>query len=159
MSEGKAGGRGPGGPAAALALFALMLGGMVGCQAGVQWDYYRFPPAYEESRQTGEPLFVYFRDWASPRSMVFEDEVLLDPAVLAETRNFLCVVLQWNTPSDQPIAREFGIDAIPGVALVSAERRVLASLEGEVSVENLLAAMRAARDRVRDQRLRDATRR
>jgi hypothetical protein len=157
MSKGVADGRG--GQSTALALLAIVLSGLVGCQAGVQWDYYRFPPAYEESRQTGEPLFVYFHDWASPRSMVFEDEVLLDPAVLAETQNFLCVVLQWNTPSDQPIARELGIEALPGVALVGAERRVLASLDGEISMEELLDAMRGARDRLRDERLRAPTRR
>lgn len=159
MSEGVAKRRGRGGPAAALAWLAVMLGGLLGCQAGVQWDYVQFRPAYAQSRETGQPLFVYFRDWASPRSTVFEDEVLLDPAVLAETENYICVVLQWNTPSDQPIASEFGVEEIPGVALVSAERRVLASLDGEIALENLLAAMRAARDQVRDQRLQAPTRR
>lgn len=126
--------------------FAALLGSLSGCQSAIPWTGYAFEPVHEQSRREGKLTFVYFRDWASPRCTRFEEEVLSDPEVRPAVSKMNTVAIQWNTLVDRPRASQFGIDDVPGVAIVSPTRTVLESLDGAISKRELLDAISRARE-------------
>jgi len=56
-----------------------------GCNHGVRWEFGRYEDVQRIGRSEGKLTFVYFRSAFSVESTDFEDRVLKDPEVLAET--------------------------------------------------------------------------
>jgi hypothetical protein len=133
-------GSGGGGLIAGLCLLTL-----AGCAPAVSWRLVAFDAGVAESRAGGRPLFVYFRDWASPRCTRFEDAVLSHPTVVEALRAFICVPLQWNTAVDAPVAETYGVRDVPAFVIFSSRGEVLARGQADVTREQLLQALSAAR--------------
>lgn len=114
-----------------------------GCAPGIEWRDFKYEPVREIAQRDQRPIFVYFRHWAAVACTKFEDEVLKDPAILAESRKFHCVPLAFDW--DRELAEKFGVREIPGVAIVDPNGRVITRLQGTISRDDLLKEMRRAR--------------
>ena len=114
-----------------------------GCSPGIQWRDFKYEPVQEAAARDKKLIFVYFRHWAAVNCTNFEDQVLKDEAVLAESRNFYCVPLAFDW--DRPLADQFGIREIPGVAIVDPQGRVLTRLQGTITRDELIKEMARAR--------------
>lgn len=118
-----------------------------GCSPGVQWRGYTFDPVYADSRRDQKLTFVYFRHWAVTACTDFEEKVLKHPAVLQELHSggaFYCAVLDFLL--DRPLADQWQIAAPPGVVILAPDERVLAKLDGAITADDLLKALRAAKE-------------
>lgn len=125
-----------------LGVLGTVLGG---CSAGVQWHGYTFEPVHSDATRDGKLTFVYFRHWAVIACTEFEENVLKQPAVLQALHPsgpFYATVLdfQW----DRPLANRWGVDSPPAVVILDDQERVLTRLSGQITVEQLLKAVRAA---------------
>ena len=134
--------RGRAGRALVAGLFLMMV---AGCTPAVSWRFVAFDTGVAESRAANRPLFVYFRDWASPRCTRFEDSVLSHPTVVETLRGFISVPLQWNTAVDAPVAETYGIRDVPAFVILSSRGEVLARGQTNITLEQLLQALSAAR--------------
>jgi hypothetical protein len=128
----------------ALGLLCAFAGG---CSPGIRWRGFSFAPVLAESQRDQKLTFVYFRDWAVVACTDFEENVLKHPAVLEALRPngaFYCVPLQFTW--DRPLAEQWGVELPPAVVIVDPEERLLLRLSGEISVEQLLDAIEAAKE-------------
>ena len=114
-----------------------------GCAPGIDWRDFKYEPVREIAQRDQRLMFVYFRHWAAVACTKFEEEVLKDPAILAESRDFCCVPLAFDW--DRELAEQFGVREIPGVAIVDPAGRVVTRLQGAISRDDLLKEMRRAR--------------
>ena len=130
--------------ATGLLLCVLVVGS--GCQPGVQW---RLGP-YEDARvqaQTQRQLnFVYFRTWYSVECTRFEEDVLKQPRVLEALKGMVSVPLEYDV--DRDLAQRWSLTQVPAFAIVDPARNVLASGQGVVSADVLLAAIDRAKQRL-----------
>ncbi|MFN0134960.1 MAG: hypothetical protein ACKVS9_02460 [Phycisphaerae bacterium] len=124
---------------AILGLFSLS----TGCAPGIEWRDFKYEPVREVAQRDQRLMLVYFRHWAAVACTKFEDEILKDPAVLTESRNFYCVPLAFDW--DRELAEKFGVREIPGVAIVDPTGRVITRLQGTILRDDLLKEMRRAR--------------
>ena len=129
-------------PPLTAALAALLLLCAAGCQPGIQWRAYQYNADAVERDAGNRTRFVYFRHWAVPACTRFEEDVLLDPQVLAATRPYYCIVLAYNV--DKRLADSWGVSEPPGVALLGPGARLLSSGSGTMSKEKLLALFKRA---------------
>ncbi len=116
-----------------------------GCSPGIHWRGLIFEPVHADAQRDQKLTFVYFRHWAVIACTDFEENVLKDPAVLHALRPdgaYYCVVL--DAYADRQLAKDWGIEEPPGVAILDPEDHVLARLSGEISVEQLLAVIQEA---------------
>lgn len=116
---------------------------IVGCAPGIEWRDFKYEPVRDLAQRDQRLMFVYFRHWAAVACTKFEDEILKDPAVLAESRAFYCVPLAFDW--DRTLAEKFGVREIPGVAIVDPAGRVITRLQGVISRDELINEMRRAR--------------
>jgi len=121
-------------------LLALLL---TGCKAGVRWDLVPYPEAQAKARAAGQATFVYFRSWYLVECTEFEEKILKDPDVLAETRDMVCVPLDFRW--DRPLARKWGLTRVPALAITAPDGELLARQQAPITREELLAALRAAK--------------
>lgn len=124
---------------AAIAL-ALATGG---CTQGVRWDALTYSDGLERAAARPAPVFVYFREWYLRECKDFEDNVLMRPEVLAETRTLTNVVLSFD--HDDKLAAGWQLHAAPCYAIVTPGGELLASRQAPITVDDLLADVRAAR--------------
>lgn len=117
----------------------------VGCSPGIQWRDYAYDPERIAARRNNQLTFVYFRQWSSVECTDFEEKVLRDPRVLQATTGLYCVALEFAW--DEKLARTWGLSAPPAVAIVDPQERVLASIQGPVSADELLKRLEQARQR------------
>lgn len=115
---------------------------LTGCAPGILWRNYVYEPVHTDAVRDQKPVLVYFRHWASVECTKFEEQVLKDPRVREATVGFYCVPLQIDW--DHLLAERWGIPDPPGVVLLTPDERVLARLSGEISIDQLLGAMRSA---------------
>ena len=128
-----------------LGLLCVLLGG---CSPGIRWRGLSFEPVLAEAQRDQKLTFVYFRHWAAVACTDFEENVLKNPTVLQELRPngaFYCVTLQFTW--DRPLAQQWAIETPPAVVILDPAEHVLSSLSREISVEQLLQAIRAAKDK------------
>lgn len=126
------------------AVGALVVFSSVGCRSGVEWRVYQYNAEAVERDAGDRTRFVYFRHWAVPACTRFEENVLLDPQVLAATRPYYCIVLAYNV--DKRLADDWGVSEPPGVALLGPGGRLLSSGSGALTKEQLLALFKRASD-------------
>ncbi|MEW6249082.1 MAG: hypothetical protein AB1716_00420 [Planctomycetota bacterium] len=124
-------------------ILAGLLALMGGCNHGVRWEFGRYEDVQRIGRGEGKLTFVYFRSAFSVESTDFEDRVLKDPEVLAETNAMVCVPLEimW----DEPLAHRWQLTKVPAYAIVSPDGDVLARRQNPISRDDLLKDMRATR--------------
>lgn len=115
-----------------------------GCSSGIRWRGYTFDRVHAEGQRDGKLTFVYFRHWSVVACTTFEEDVLKEPAVLQATAALYCVPLDFHW--DRPLADRWGIPEPPGVVILDPEGRARARLSGEISVEQLLDAIRTAQN-------------
>ena len=116
-----------------------------GCSAGIHWRGLTFERVYADARRDQKLTFVYFRHWAVIACTGFEEDVLKSPEVLEALRPdgpFYCAVL--DAYADRRLASDWDIAGPPGVAILDPNDRVLARLSGEITAEQLLAALQGA---------------
>ena len=116
-----------------------------GCSPGVQWRGLIFEPVHADARRDNKLTFVYFRHWAIVACTEFEENVLKSPQVLDALRPdgaFYCAVL--DAYADRRLASRWGVEDPPAVVILDPAGRVLARLNGEISIEELLAATQSA---------------
>lgn len=71
--------------------------------------------------------------------------MLKDPAVRQAVADLYCVVLDFHL--DRRLAQQCDVSAPPGIAIIGPNRHLLARLSGEASVDQVLAAIDAAKAR------------
>lgn len=123
------------------AFLAVSLLGMLGCD-GVRWRLDRYDRVHDDAVRDKRLTFVYFRHWAAVQCTEFEEKVLKDAAVLAETKHFYCVPLAFDW--DRELADQWDVREPPGVVIVGVDDRVLGKLCGVITRDALLALMRRA---------------
>lgn len=119
-----------------------LLPGAVGCTAGVRWRYDFFDRVHVESRAAGKLTLVYFRTWYSVECTRVEDNVFASEQAGSATGKLNCVILNYDV--DRSLATAWSIDTIPAFVIVDGQSRVLARVQGEFALEQLLAAIRQA---------------
>lgn len=127
------------------ALLILGLAGVGGCAVGVQWRGWTFEPVHLDARRDQKLTFVYFRSSFSVACTNFEENILKSPPVLEALRPtgaFYCTVL--DAYPDRALAQDWGVDKIPGVVILDPESRIVSKLTGEITAEQLLAALHDA---------------
>lgn len=88
---------------------------------------------------------VYLKHWTVVACAEFEENVLKSPRVieaLGPDRPLYCVKLDGY--ADRRLARQWGVERLPGVVILDPVGEVLARLSGEITEEQLLAAVRGA---------------
>lgn len=124
------------------ALVALLCA-LLGCAPGVQWRGYIYEPVYSDARRDQKITLAYFRHWSVVACTDFEEKVLKNPAVLAATRAFYCVAL--DILIDDELATSWSVREPPGVVLIAPDGRVLETLTGRITADQLLMALTRAR--------------
>lgn len=127
---------------ALVAIVALFLA-QGGCAPGVNWRGYTYEPVHADAQRDNKITFAYFRHWSVVACTDFEEKVLKNPAALGATRSFYCVPL--DILIDDKLATSWNIKEPPAVVLVSPDGKVLETLTGRISVDQLLTAMSRAR--------------
>jgi thioredoxin-like negative regulator of GroEL len=125
-----------------VSLFASLLT-LAGCNGGVHWEGPTFQDAQALGRNRNRPIFVYFRSWYLVECTQFEEQVLKNPEILAETRGMVCVPLDFDR--DRPLAQQWGIKTVPAFVIVAPGGQVLARQEARITQPELLSAVRAAK--------------
>jgi hypothetical protein len=123
----------------ALACVALL----TGCSEGIRWEGPTYPDAQALARRTSRLTFVYLRRWYLVECTDFEEKVLKDPAVLAETRSLVCVPLDYDW--DRPLAEQWKLTVAPAFAIVAPSGQVLVRQQAPISRDELLQAFREAK--------------
>lgn len=133
------------------ALRCVLVGGLcaalsfaAGCSPGVRWQLGTYAEVQADARAEGKLLFVYFRNWYLVESTRFEEDVLKDPEVRAALAPFVSVPLEYSIARDQELAERWGIYRVPAFAIVDPDERVLATGAGEITKDELLAALAQA---------------
>lgn len=121
-------------------VFAALSALAFGCSPGVDWKLDRFEPVHRQAAAKGRLTFAYLRSWASVECTRFEDQVLKNPDVLAETKKFDCVPLEIGV--DDELAERWNVRTPPAVIIVDPDGRVLGTLSGSISRDAVLALMR-----------------
>ncbi len=126
-----------------LLLAAIGLTLCAGC-GGLRWNL-TAEPAYSKSREASKLTFFYFRSWTSIACTRFEDQVLGDPAV--ETALSSMTPIRLDIVADRALASSFGVSRPPSFAIVNPAGKAILTREGELSKEEVLAAIEEARNR------------
>jgi hypothetical protein len=134
--------RWPAGAGTLLLLATLLL---TGCNSGIRWEGPTYQDAQATARRGHKLIFVYFRSWYLVECTEFEEKLLKDPEVLAETRGMVCVALDFDW--DQPLAQQWRLKAVPAFAILAPGGELLARQQAPITREDLLRAIRAAKDK------------
>jgi hypothetical protein len=129
----------------AAAMLIAALAAASGCQPGVQWRLGPYEDARVQAQTQRQLTFVYFRTWYSVECTRFEEDVLKQPRVLEALKGLVAVPLEYDV--DRNLAQRWGLTQVPAFAIVGPSGNVLASGQGVVSVEVLLAAIDRAKQR------------
>ena len=123
-------------------LLLLSLLACVGCARGVRWELDSLPNVQVRARAEDKPVFAYFRCWYLVACTQFEEQVLLDPEVLAQTDLMICVPL--NFDYDKPLADKWRLGAAPAYVILAPDGRLLARDQAPITRDDMLAGFRAA---------------
>lgn len=130
-------------PGSVSTLVLLAVVSLPGCAPGVRWELGTFQDIHPRSQAANKLTFVYFRNWYSVDCTRFEDNVLKNPEVLAETESVVCVALSFDY--DRPLAEHWKLKAAPAFVIVAPDGQVLARGQAPITLPELLDAMRAAK--------------
>jgi len=114
-----------------------------GCSNGVRWKIGTYRDAHELAERENKLTFAYLRNWYSVECTNFEEHVLKDPAVLAETQTMICVPLEADY--DRQLTKAWELTTVPAFVIVAPDGRVLARGQTPITRDELLAAIRAAK--------------
>jgi hypothetical protein len=126
------------------ALALLVALGLTGCNGGIHWQGPTFTDAYAAARRAHKLTFVYFRSWYLVECTDFEEKTLKNPEVLAETRNMVCCVLDYDW--DRPLAQQWRLKSVPAFAILAPTGDLLARQAAPITREELLRAIRSAKN-------------
>jgi len=126
---------------------------LAGCGEGIYWPGVTsirwhgptYPEAHAVARKADKLTFVYFRNWYRKECTDFEEHVLRDWEVVAETRALICVMLDFDW--DRPLADRWGIKAAPAFVITSPDDEVLARQDPPITKQDVLGAIRSAREK------------
>jgi len=111
----------------------------------VQWRLGPYEDARAQAQAQQRLNFVYFRTWYSVECTRFEEDVLMQPRVVEALRSLVAVPLEYDV--DRDTARRWSITQVPSFAIVDPSGKVLASAQGVVSADVLLAAIDRAQQK------------
>ena len=121
---------------------------LCGCTEGIRWKGPTFADAFPLAQAGHKLTFVYFRSWYLVECTHFEEEVLKNSAVLAETQSMVCVPLDFDNDRlfvRPPLTEKWGITKVPAVVIVTPEGDVLARGQAPITVQALLGMIRDAK--------------
>jgi hypothetical protein len=128
------------------ALALLVAIGLVGCNGGIHWQGPTFADGQALARRSNKLTFVYFRSWYLVECTDFEEKILKDPEVLAETRGLVCVVLDFDW--DRPLAQQWHLKTVPAFAMVAPSGELLGAQCAPITREELLRVIRSAKEKL-----------
>ena len=119
-------------------------------------DHGTLNAALAESRKTGKPILVdFWAEWCGPcqemRQTTWKDE-----RVRRAVADYVLVEL--NIDQEEKLASQYGVEAIPHVAVLDSNGRVLKATEGLMSADELLQWLHAGGSTVPAVRLLDPER-
>ena len=105
-------------------------------------DHGTLNAALAESRKTGKPVLVdFWAEWCGPcqemRLTTWKDE-----RVRQAVNDY--VFLELNIDQEEKVASQYGVDAIPHVAVLDSQGRVLKANDGFMSADELLEWLHAS---------------
>lgn len=121
---------------------------IAGCHPGIRWRYGLYQDAQADGQTQGKLTFVYLRSFASVDCTDFEEQVLEQPPVLDATAEMVCVPLDVLFEFDRNLAEGWGLPEVPAFAIVAPDGSVLESACGDISADELLAAIECAQRRL-----------
>lgn len=121
----------------------MLLPLLTACSAGIRWRGFSFPPVLELAKSEHNLTFVYFRHWSVVACTNFEEHVLKDPRV-RKAVDALCPV-PLDFVLDHSLAKQWGIESVPGVVILDTQGRVVSTLIGSITADELLNAIEAAK--------------
>ena len=136
-----------------LLAFGLALPGKASGPDGIAWvpgaSVAEVDRAFEQARSTGRPLFLYWgAQWCPPCNQV-KAMVFSRADFVAQSRHFIAVPLDGDSPSAQKLATRFKVRGYPTMILFTPQGQELTRLPGEVDaplyVQSLAAAMAGGR--------------
>ncbi len=119
----------------------------VGCAPGVSWRRFSYDEGYQLAQKEARPIFVYFRAWWLVECTQFEDTVLKDPAVVNQTSDMVCVMLNYGYEPDKKLAESWGISRSPAFAVVSPTGELLGKGEGMLTPDSVALMLRGAKEK------------
>lgn len=139
----------------AVPLLALSLAGpgQAAGPGGIAWvpgaSVAEVDRAFEQARSSGRPLFLYWgADWCPPCNQV-KATVFNRADFVAQSRHFVAVPLDGDSPSAQKLAARFKVRGYPTMILFTPQGQELTRLPGEVDaplyVQSLAAALAGGR--------------
>jgi hypothetical protein len=131
----------------------LTIGALAGCGEGIYWPGVTsirwhgptYPEAHAVARKADKLTFVYFRNWYRKECTDFEEHVLRDWEVVAETRPLICVMLDFDW--DRPLADRWELKAAPAFVITAPDDEVLARQGPPITKQDVLRAIRGAREK------------
>jgi len=131
----------------------LTVNALAGCGEGVYWPGVTsirwhgptYPEAHAVARKADKLTFVYFRNWYRKECTDFEEHVLRDWEVVAETRPLICVMLDFDW--DRPLADRWELKAAPAFVITAPDDEVLARQGPPITKQDVLRAIRGAREK------------
>ncbi len=126
---------------------------LAGCSEGVHWPGVTsirwHGPTYQDAHAVAQRehklTFVYFRNWYLKDCTEFEEHMLGDLEVVGETRSLICTVLDFDW--DRPLAEKWGIKMVPGFVITTPDDEVLVKQQRPISRDELLKALRLAKEK------------
>lgn len=131
---------------ASAAAFSIRLAGLCGLfipllatacgSPGVRWQVGTYHDVHRQAATANQLTFVYLRSWYLVECTDFEENILKDPEVLAETRQMACVPLDFDW--DQSLAKRWRIDKVPAFVIVAPTGEILARGQYPIAKAELL---------------------
>lgn len=105
----------------------------------VSW-FYSLDEGLKRSKLLSRPVLVdFYADWCGPCKML-DAQTWPDPAVAQETERFVCVKL--NVDENQQRADQFGVTAVPTIAVVSPQGRIIGRSTGYLDPRDMVRFLR-----------------
>ncbi len=109
-----------------VALFALLIGGV--CVAGdkISWTE-SVADGLKAAQEAGKPAFIYFFTPGDGICSKFEETVLGDERVVAESAKFVCIRVDCD--KDEEAMKKFGVDSPPACVFAKGSGDKIGDLE------------------------------
>ena len=111
----------------------------------LDWFQGTFEKALEKAKSENKIVFIDF--WASWCAWCkrFDLEALSDPAVMAETRDLVCMNLDAESAAGVPLAARFGADGLPSLVFVEPDGSLRERLSGFRPAQQFVQEIRRIR--------------
>lgn len=119
----------------------------VSSSTGIAWREGDVDDALAEAKESAKPVVLYWgAKWCPPCNQL-KSTLFKDPAFIAETRNFVPVYLDGDSPGAQRWGERFGISGYPTVIVLRADGSEITRLSSATTAARLADTLRVAATR------------